>query len=134
MGNHPAVIPRLHELTDSPLQGRRAGTNGNVHLEDSDALAALAEGQARCAVTGNAFAFLLQQQDIWVLQTVMCSAVVFSRMQVNIQALEVNNCSGHDRNVPCYKSTQISEGLYAYFAAMKLEPATCISVGHACSG
>ena len=55
---------------------------GAVFLQGTDALAALAEGQARCAVTGDAFDLLLRQPELSVLETVMCTAVVFSRMQV----------------------------------------------------
>lgn len=51
-------------------------------MAQTEALAALAVGEAHCAVTGDAFQLLLQQQELSVLQTVMCSAVVFSRMQV----------------------------------------------------
>ena len=51
-------------------------------MEGTEALAELAEGRMRCAVTGSAFDLLLQQQDLSVLETVMRSAVVFSRMQV----------------------------------------------------
>ena len=50
-------------------------------LSASEALAALAQGQLRCAVTGDAFEHLLQYPDLSVLETVLCSAVVFSRMQ-----------------------------------------------------
>ena len=50
-------------------------------LQLSEALAALAEGQTQCAVTGEALDFLLQHHDVSVLDTVMRSAVVFSRMK-----------------------------------------------------
>jgi len=41
----------------------------------------MAEGQMQCAVTGNALERLLQLPDLSVVETVMRSAVVFSRMQ-----------------------------------------------------
>lgn len=53
-------------------------------MSEGEAMAALAIGQARCAVTGDAFQLLLQHQELFMLQTVMCSAVVFSRMQVHM--------------------------------------------------
>lgn len=64
----------LEGLTFQPLAGVRA-------LNPSDALAALAEGQMQSAVTGDAFEHLLQHHDLSVLETVLRSTVVFSRMQ-----------------------------------------------------
>ena len=54
---------------------------GRQHMDPCDALTALAEGSMQCAVTGDAFEQLLQMRDISLLETVMRSAVVFSRMQ-----------------------------------------------------
>ena len=56
-------------------------TAGMGNLGASEALAALAEGQMRCAVTGDALEYLLQRHDLSLLETVMRNAVVFSRMQ-----------------------------------------------------
>lgn len=61
-------------LTFRPIAG--VGT-----LPASEALASLAEGQMQCAVTGDALDQLLQHHDLSVLETVLRSAVVFSRMQ-----------------------------------------------------
>lgn len=54
---------------------------GTETLDASEALSALAEGQVQCAVTGHALEHLLQSHDLSVLETVMRSVVVFSRMQ-----------------------------------------------------
>lgn len=53
----------------------------NQELEQSQAVASLAEGRAQCAVTGAAFDVLLQQHDLSLLETIMCNVVVFARMQ-----------------------------------------------------
>ena len=50
-------------------------------MDPCDAMTAMAEGSMQCAVTGDAFEMLLQMHDVSVLETVMRSAVVFSRMQ-----------------------------------------------------
>ena len=49
--------------------------------DSGTALAVLAEGQARCAVTGDAFEHLLQCEDLSALETIMRNAVVFARMK-----------------------------------------------------
>lgn len=54
---------------------------GRQHMDPCDAMTAMAEGSMQCAVTGDAFEMLLQMHDVSVLETVMRSAVVFSRMQ-----------------------------------------------------
>ena len=69
----PPRLP-LEGLAFQPAAG--VGTLGA-----SEALAALAEGQMQCAVTGDAFGHLLQHHDLSVLEAVLRSAVVFSRMQ-----------------------------------------------------
>lgn len=50
-------------------------------MSRTEALTALAEGQAQCAVTGAAFQCLLEQPDLAPLETVMRSVAVFARMQ-----------------------------------------------------
>ena len=60
---------------------RFVSVENNQELEQSQAVASLAEGQAQCAVTGAAFELLMQQQDLSLLEVVMRSAVVFARMQ-----------------------------------------------------
>lgn len=50
-------------------------------LDPNTALKALGEGQACCAVTGDAFEHLLQCGYVSVLEAVMRNAVVFARMQ-----------------------------------------------------
>ena len=55
---------------------------GVIPLQGTEAIAALAEGQARCAVTGDAFDVFLRQPELSVLETVMRTAVTFARMQV----------------------------------------------------
>ena len=52
----------------------------NQELEQSQAVTALAEGHAQCAVTGAAFELLLHQQDLSLLDVAMRNAVVFARM------------------------------------------------------
>lgn len=54
---------------------------GGPAWDSASALTALAEGQARCAVTGDAFEHLLHCDDLFTLQTIMRNVVVFARMQ-----------------------------------------------------
>ena len=63
------------------LEGLRFSVSSGETRDSSVALSAMAEGQMQCAVTGNALERLLQLSDLSVLETVMRSAVVFSRMQ-----------------------------------------------------
>lgn len=89
---HTRITAAPQTAGDSPLQAvalqDRAGldrlrfcTARHGQLGPAEALSALAEGQMQCAVTGTAFEQLLQQEDLSILETVMRSAVVFSRMQ-----------------------------------------------------
>lgn len=64
-----------------PWEGLKFTTAAHEALDTPRAIAALAEGQMQCAVTGDAFQYLLQQCDLSLLETVMRNAVVFSRMQ-----------------------------------------------------
>ena len=59
-------------------------------LDAAEALTALAEGQMQCAVTGDAFEYLLQHHDLSVLETVLRNVVVFSRMQPHQKGQVVN--------------------------------------------
>lgn len=74
-------------ITDPPptswplLEGLRFLTMQHEPLEASKAIRALAEGQMLCAVTGDAFTYLLQQRDLSVLETVLRNVIVFSRMR-----------------------------------------------------
>ena len=55
---------------------------GSHHVMDAcDALTSMSEGSMQCAVTGEAFEYLLQMQDVSLLEAVLRNAVVFSRMQ-----------------------------------------------------
>ena len=45
------------------------------------AMQSMASGHSCCAITGSAFAHLLQMSDLSILETVMHSAVVFARMK-----------------------------------------------------
>ncbi len=79
----PQPAPRL-TTPDSrrlPLEGLTFVAAGLGNLNASQALAALAAGQMQCAVTGDALESLLQERDLSSVETVMSSAVVFSRMQ-----------------------------------------------------
>ena len=72
-----------HSLRTNPEQvmpALRFLSLGQGQLDAADGLRALAEGM-QCAVTGDAFELMLQHHDLSVLETVMQSAVVFSRMQ-----------------------------------------------------
>ena len=51
------------------------------HVDPFDALTAMAEGTMQCAVTGDAFEMMLQLKEALMLEIVMHTAVVFSRMQ-----------------------------------------------------
>lgn len=70
------VAPVLHTLQGFTFLARSGDT-----LQPLQALNALAEGRMQCAVTGDALEHLLQLSDLSVLETVLRSAVVFSRMQ-----------------------------------------------------
>ena len=76
---------RVRSSRGEPRPGTPEGLGfsvGSSEMCDSlVALSAMAEGQMQCAVTGPALERLLQLSDLSVLETVMCSVVVFSRMQ-----------------------------------------------------
>ena len=65
----------------APSQGFRFLLAGVGSMGATEALAGLAEGRMQCAVTGDAFERLLRFGDLSMVETVMHSAVVFSRMQ-----------------------------------------------------
>ena len=70
-------------FTASPrvmLEGLRF-TSGPDTLQPCQALSALAEGRMQCAVTGDAFQYMLQQPELSTLEAVMRNVIVFSRMQ-----------------------------------------------------
>lgn len=92
-GGLPALAkpdsPSWHaQFVESRLRFVSEGVQGE--WEGKQALNALAEGQLRCAVTGDAFQLLLQLPDESVLRTVMQSAVVFARMQPHQKAQVVS--------------------------------------------
>ena len=94
-----ARLVNLERITDeeSPEPGLRFVSGGNnQELEQGQALASLAEGHARCAVTGAAFEHLLQQQNETTLSVVMHSAAVFARMQPHQkgQVMDLLTCRG----------------------------------------
>ena len=62
-------------------EGLHFETDGHEAVDAQQAITALAEGHMQCAVTGDAFEYLLQHRDLSLLDMVMRSAVVFSRMQ-----------------------------------------------------
>ncbi|KAL0053576.1 hypothetical protein WJX82_007835 [Trebouxia sp. C0006] len=76
---------RVRSSRGEPRPGTPEGLGfsvGSSEMCDSlVALSAMAEGQMQCAVTGPALERLLQLSDLSVLETVMRSVVVFSRMQ-----------------------------------------------------
>lgn len=79
-----ARLVNLKRTPDNQAQAvglRFVSGENNQELEQSQALASLAEGHAQCAVTGAAFELLLTQQDLSVLEVVMRNVVVFARMQ-----------------------------------------------------
>ena len=70
-------------ISQYPLRGltfTRAGAR--YHMDPYEAFTAMSEGFMQCAVTGHAFEYLLQLADVPLLEVVLQSAVVFSRMQV----------------------------------------------------
>ena len=94
----PAAVLHARKVARSPscmrlgryqqlLQDLKFMSSGQGALAPADALSALAEGQMQCAVTGDAFQFLLHHHDLSLLETVMHSAVVFSRMQPHQKGL-----------------------------------------------
>ena len=74
-------LERVADETSSRAGLSFASSHNNQEMEQTQALTALAEGRAQCAVTGSAFQSLLQQQDLHLLEVVLRSAVVFARMQ-----------------------------------------------------
>ena len=73
----PAYVPPVSALRGLTFT---LGT-GRQRMEPRDAVRSMAEATLQCAVTAEAFEHLLQMQDMSVLEAVMRSAVVFSRMQ-----------------------------------------------------
>ena len=67
---------------------------GTGFVSCTEALTALAEGQAQCAVTGAAFQCLLEQPDLAPLETVMRSVIVFARMQPHQKGQAVKLLTG----------------------------------------
>ena len=68
--------------TDEQSAGLRfVSGDSNQEIEQSLALASLAQGRAQCAVTGAGFELLLQQSDLSTLEVIMQSSIVFARMQ-----------------------------------------------------
>ena len=97
LGSHKGLLSPLAETTAAaavsvnhrdtalspvPVVDKLSFMSGDLHegWGIKQALVALAEGQLRCAVIGDAFKLLLQLPDESVLQTVLQSAVVFARM------------------------------------------------------
>lgn len=77
-----------HDPAQTPLATPRGLTGlrfiqaqGNQDCQGSWALAALAEGQLQCAVTGDALDYMLQLRDTSLLEAVIRNAVVFARMK-----------------------------------------------------
>ncbi len=66
-----------------------------------EALQGIAQGQAQCCVTGQAFEYLLQHAEPAVIESVMQHAVVFARMQSHQkgQVMELLSSRGLDRVV-----------------------------------
>ncbi len=66
-----------------------------------EALQSIAQGQAQCCVTGQAFEYLLQHAEPAVIESVMQHAVVFARMQSHQkgQVMELLSSRGLDRVV-----------------------------------
>ena len=66
-----------------------------------EALQSIAQGQAQCCVTGQAFEYLLQHAEPAVIESVMRHAVVFARMQSHQkgQVMELLSSRGLDRVV-----------------------------------
>lgn len=74
----PGLPQQLCQGLRVTLEGREEGFWGESALQ---ALQSVAQGQAQCCVTGPAFAHLLRQEDLSMLEIVMHNVVVFARMQ-----------------------------------------------------
>ena len=74
----PGLPQQLCQGLRVTLEGREEGFRGESALQ---ALKSVAQGEAQCCVTGPAFAHLLKQEDLSVLEIVMHNVVVFARMQ-----------------------------------------------------
>ena len=82
--SHPLL---LHSASGGPLRGLTfTPGGGRYRMDPREAFTAMSEGLVQCAVTGDAFEYLLQLQDASLLEAVMRNAVIFSRMKVSRQA------------------------------------------------
>ncbi|DBA90734.1 TPA: hypothetical protein ACH3X1_003944 [Trebouxia sp. C0004] len=78
----PDTSPGLPQQLCQSLRVTLEGRQGSVpHGSSLQALESIAQGQAQCCVTGPAFAHLLKQEDLSMLEMVMHNVVVFAQMQ-----------------------------------------------------
>ena len=108
--DHPMTQDDLSCLRP-PVQGmHRAPSTGLLFTSEGyspedqpqtalEALQSIAQGQAQCCVTGQAFEYLLQHAEPAVIESVMQHAVVFARMQSHQkgQVMELLSSRGLDR-------------------------------------
>lgn len=105
--------------------------------DSGTALAALAEGQARCAVTGDAFEHLLQCEDLSALETVMRNAVVFARMKPHQkgQVMDLLNIRGlYQMHKGQVRHIQVSSAFNPTATFQKLFLACCKTVASTIGG
>ncbi len=110
--DHPVMRDDLSCLRP-PVQGMQKASSTSLLFtsegyspEDQpqtapEALQSIAQGQAQCCVTGQAFEYLLQHAEPAVTESVMQHAVVFARMQSHQkgQVMELLSSRGLDRVV-----------------------------------
>ncbi len=75
--------PAVKNFHDFAIKGLSftSGTGKHHVMDPHEALTSLTEGTVQCAITGDAFEYLLQMRDVSLLEAVMRNAVTFSRMQ-----------------------------------------------------
>ena len=93
-----------------------------------ETLAALAEGHMQCAVTGAAFEVLLQHGDMSVLEAVMRSAVVFSRMQPHQKGQVVDLLGTRGIHQLCGGEARHIQVLHLALACFVARPFACLAL------
>jgi len=97
---HP--VQRLHRDFSTGLLFTSEGYSPEDQPHTAlEALQSIAQGQAQCCVTGQAFEYLLQHAEPAVIESVMQHAVVFARMQSHQkgQVMELLSSRGLDQVV-----------------------------------
>ena len=132
LGSAPAsphghgAIPPMSCAPTTSWEGLKFETDGHEPVDAQQAITALAEGQVQCAVTGDAFEYLLQHSDLSLLDRVMRTAVVFSRMQPGQKGQVMDLLSVRGMH-------QLFDGQTRFIPVLPLPPALQLCVLHICA-